>query len=79
MSSHIEAATEAVVENIGAWAPENAIDLDLFLAGLPALFEALASSVAGVAERLGAYEHDPVPGMANRAACGRSRRRWEPA
>jgi hypothetical protein len=58
VSSHIEAATEAVTENIGAWVPENAVDLDLFLAGLPLLFEALASSVASVADRLG--EEFPV-------------------
>jgi hypothetical protein len=54
VSSHIDAATEAVSEYIGAWVPENAMDLDAFLLGLPRLFEAVASSVAGVAERLGA-------------------------
>jgi hypothetical protein len=60
VSSHIDAATEAVEENIGAWVPENAVDLDSFLLGLPRLFEAVASSVAGVAERLGAdFPVDP--------------------
>jgi hypothetical protein len=53
VSGHIDAATEAVSEYIGAWAPENALELDSFLAGLPRLFEALAAAMAGVAERLG--------------------------
>jgi hypothetical protein len=53
VSNQIDAATEAVSENIGGWVPENAVDLDMFLLGLPRLFEAMASSVAGVAERLG--------------------------
>lgn len=63
MSSHIDAATEAVSENIGAWEPENALDLDAFLAGLPRLFEAVAASVARVAERLGSEfpVHPSVP------------------
>jgi hypothetical protein len=63
VSSHIDAATEAISENIGAWAPENALDLDAFLSGLPRLFEAVASSVAGVAERLGSEfpVHPSVP------------------
>src|SRR5258706_11267880 len=51
--NHIDAATEAVTESIGTWAPENALDLDAFLAGLPRLFEAVAASIARVAERLG--------------------------
>jgi hypothetical protein len=60
VTSHIDAATEAVSENIGAWAPENALDLDAFLEGLPRLFEAVAASVAGVAERLGSeFPVDP--------------------
>ena len=60
MNSHIDAATEAVSESIGAWAPENALDLDSFLAGLPGLFEAVAASVASVAERLGSeFPVDP--------------------
>jgi hypothetical protein len=60
VSSHIDAAADAVIENIGAWVPENALDLDAFLAGLPRLFEAVASSVAGVAERLGSeFPVDP--------------------
>jgi len=60
VSSQIDAATEAVSEHIGAFAPENATDLDAFLLGLPRLFEAVASSVAGVAERLGSeFPVDP--------------------
>jgi hypothetical protein len=60
-SSHIDAATQGVIENVGAWVPENAIDLDLFLAQLPQLFEALASSIAGVAERLASeFPVDPA-------------------
>jgi hypothetical protein len=63
VSSHIDAATEAVSENIGAWVPANALDLDMFLAGLPRLFETVASSVATVAERLGSEfpVHPSVP------------------
>jgi hypothetical protein len=63
MSGHIDAATEAVSEHIGAWAPESALDLDSFLAELPRLFEALAAAVSGVAERLGAEfpVHPSVP------------------
>jgi hypothetical protein len=53
MSGHIDAATEAVSEHIGAWVPESALDLDSFLAGLPRLFETLAAAVSNVAERLG--------------------------
>src|SRR5260221_2902629 len=63
VTNHIDAATEAVTESIGTWAPENALDLDAFLAGLPRLFEAVASSVARVAERLGSAfpVHPPGP------------------
>lgn len=63
MSGHIDAATEAISEYIGMWAPENALDLDGFLAGLPALFEMLAAAMAGVAERLGTEfpVHPSVP------------------
>jgi len=63
VSNHIDAATEAVSEHIGTWEPENALDLDSFLAGLPRLFEAIASSIAGVAERLGSEfpVHPSVP------------------
>ena len=63
MSSQIDAAIEAVSENIGGWVPENALDLDMFLAGLPVLFEAVASSVASVAELLGSEfpVHPSVP------------------
>ena len=60
MSGHIDAAAEAISEYIGAWAPENAIELDSFLAGLPGLFEALAAAVSGVADRLGSeFPVDP--------------------
>jgi hypothetical protein len=51
-SVHIDAATEALSEYIGAWAPDSALDLDSFLAGLPRLFDTLAAAVSGVAERL---------------------------
>ncbi len=63
MNGHIDAATEAVSEHIGAWAPENAVDLDSFLLGLPMLFEAVAAAVASIAERLGAEfpVHPSVP------------------
>jgi hypothetical protein len=63
VSSHIDAATEAIESSIGTWVPENALDLDAFLAGLPRLFEAVASSVAGVADRLGSEfpVHPSVP------------------
>jgi hypothetical protein len=63
VSSHIDAATEAISQHIGAWVPQNALDLDEFLLGLPLLFEALAASVAGVADRLGAEfpVHPSVP------------------
>ena len=63
MTNHIDAAAEAVTETIGTWAPENALDLDVFLAGLPRLFEAVAASIAGVAERLGSEfpVHPSVP------------------
>jgi hypothetical protein len=61
MSGHIDAATEAIGEHIGTWAPDSAMDLDSFLAGLPRLFEALAAAVAGVAERLGSdFPVDPA-------------------
>lgn len=61
MISRIDAAIEAVSENIGGWVPENALDLDAFLAGLPRLFETLAASVATVGELLGAeYPVDPA-------------------
>jgi hypothetical protein len=61
VSGHIDAAAEAISEYIGGWAPENALELDSFLAGLPGLFEALAAAMAGVAERLGAeFPVDPA-------------------
>ncbi len=60
MSGHIDAAAEAISEFVGSWAPENALELDSFLAGLPGLFEALAAAVGGVAERLGSeFPVDP--------------------
>jgi hypothetical protein len=63
VTNHIDAATEAVSESIGSWAPENALDLDAFLAGLPRLFEAVAFSLARFAERLGSEfpVHPSVP------------------
>ncbi len=70
MSGQIDAAMEAVSEHIGGWAPESALDLDAFLAGLPQLFEALAASVAGVAERLASEfpVHPSVPEHLNEIA-----------
>jgi hypothetical protein len=49
----IEAAAEAIEQNVGGWAPDNARDLDTFLSSLPRLFEALAGSLRYVADRLG--------------------------
>jgi hypothetical protein len=63
VTSHIDAAAEAVSEHIGSWEPENALALDAFLQGLPRLFEAVASSVGHVAERLGSEfpVHPSIP------------------
>jgi hypothetical protein len=56
----INAITEILTE-ARAWIPENATDLDHFLMDLPYLFEALASSIAGVAERLASeFPVDPA-------------------
>lgn len=53
MSSAITAASEAVQQSIGGWAPENAVELDQFLIALPDLLESVSSSIHRVASRLG--------------------------
>jgi hypothetical protein len=53
VSSAVEAATEAIDDNIGSFEPENMDDLAGFLAGLPRLFESLAGSFARIADRFG--------------------------
>lgn len=53
MSSAITAASEAVNQSVGGWAPENAVELDQFLLQLPDLLESVASSISRVASRLG--------------------------
>ena len=53
MSSAVEAATEAIDDNIGSFEPENMDDLAGFLAGLPRLFESLAGSLGRIADRFG--------------------------
>ena len=53
MGHHIDAVAEAVEQHIGSWEPENAFDLDTFLAGLPALFESVSGAIGHVASRLG--------------------------
>jgi hypothetical protein len=52
--NHVEAAAEALETHIGSWQPENAADLDVFLASLPMLFEAVSNSIIRVASTLGA-------------------------
>jgi hypothetical protein len=52
--NHVEATAEAVESHIGGWRPESAADLDLFLASLPLLFEAVSNSIIRVAATLGA-------------------------
>lgn len=70
MSKHIDAAAEAVESHIGSWQPENAVDLDMFLSGLPRLFEAVSTSIGHVAGTLGAdFPVDPsVPERLNEIA-----------
>lgn len=58
MSNHIDAAAEAIDQNIGAWQPDNALDLDQFLSGLPRLFESASEAISRVADTLG--EQFPV-------------------
>jgi hypothetical protein len=58
---HIDAAADMVEQQIGSWEPDNAVDLDLFLARLPRLFEAVSTSVGHVASRLGSdFPVDPA-------------------
>ena len=51
MSSAVDAASDAIEENIGGFEPGNIGDLGSFLAGLPRLHEALASAYQRVADR----------------------------
>ena len=61
MGHHIEAAAEAVEQYVGSWEPENAVDLDSFLAGLPRLFESVSGAIGHVATRLGSdFPVDPA-------------------
>lgn len=53
VSSRVEAATDAIEENIGSFEPENVEDLGSFLRGLPGLYDAVASSLSRVADRFG--------------------------
>jgi hypothetical protein len=57
----IDAAADMVEQQIGSWEPDNAVDLDLFLASLPRLFEAVSGSIGHVASRLGSdFPVDPA-------------------
>ena len=51
------------MQHIGSWEPENASDLDAFLAGLPGYFEAVAGAFNSVADKLadGYPVHPSVP------------------
>lgn len=51
MSNVVDAVTDAIGHNIGSYEPENVDDLGGFLAALPELYEALASSLTRVADR----------------------------
>jgi hypothetical protein len=50
--NRIDAASDAVVQHIGGYEPENAADLDQFLASLPNYFGAVAQAFRNVAETL---------------------------
>jgi hypothetical protein len=50
--NHIDAASEAVLTHIGRFEPENAADLDKFLANLPEFFSAVSSAFRQVASKL---------------------------
>lgn len=50
--NRIEAAAEAVQQNIGGFVPENATDLDVFLSSLPTYFSAAAEAFRSVADTL---------------------------
>ena len=61
MVHHIDAAADMVEQQIGSWEPDDAADLDLFLASLPRLFEAVSTSIGHVASRLGSdFAVDPA-------------------
>lgn len=63
----IDAASEAVMTHIGGFDPENAHDLDTFLAGLPEFFSSTGAAFRQVAQRLGdGYPVDPsIPDRLN--------------
>lgn len=50
--NRIEAAAEATQQQIGGFEPENAADLDLFLAALPDYFSSVANAFRNVADTL---------------------------
>ena len=52
VTNHIDAASEAVLTHIGRFEPENANDLDKFLANLPEFFSSVSSAFRQVAARL---------------------------
>jgi hypothetical protein len=57
----IDAAADMVEQQVGSWEPDSAVDLDLFLARLPRLFEAVSGSIGHVASRLGSeFAVDPA-------------------
>jgi hypothetical protein len=59
--SRFEVAADAINKHVGAYVPENAVDLERFLAGLPLLIEAIAQSVGKVANVLTAdWPVDPA-------------------
>jgi len=68
--NHIDAATEAAQSHIGGWEPENAADLDMFLASLPAYFDGVAGAFRTVAAKLadGYPVHPDVPDRLNEIA-----------
>lgn len=65
--NHIDAATEAAMQHIGGWVPENADDLNLFLASLPGYFDGVAQAFRTVAANLADNfpVHPSVPELLN--------------
>ena len=65
--SKIDAASEAVLTHIGRFEPENASDLDAFLASLPEFFASVGTAFRQVAGKLSdAYPVDPsIPDRLN--------------
>jgi hypothetical protein len=53
MTHHIEAATQAITEFVGTWAPENALELvEALSKSFPGLLEAIAAATANAAEKI---------------------------